>query len=133
MAKWNRTKFWHDYVSLHGMLSCELSGWRHPCVPGYEAHHIISRHLLRGNKKALKHIHKHWYVFMACICPAAQEIADNWETRHIFLDMRVRLLGAAVVAKAVEGLLALLKAPMPELHRYIRPVPLTSPSGEEAV
>lgn len=74
---------------------------------------------MRGNKKALKHIHEHWYVFMACLCPAAQEIADNWETRHIFLDMRVRLLGPAVVAKAVEGLLELMKSDIPELHRYL--------------
>ena len=88
-------------------------------MPGYECHHIISRGLLSGNKKAPKHLHKHWYIFLASLCPQHNQTADNWEDRYILLDLRVQLLGAEPVAKAVEGLLELLKAPMPELHRYL--------------
>ena len=60
---------------------------------------------------------------MASLCPAHNEIADDWETRHILLDMRVQRYGIAVVAKEVTKLLSLLKAPVPELDRYIEHKP----------
>lgn len=118
-TRWNRAKFWHDYVSLHGFMRCELCGWKHACVSGYEAHHIISRHIVRGNKRALKHLHKYWYIFIASLCPEGQKIADNWETRHILLAKRVQLLGAEPVAVAITKLLDLMKSDVPELRRYL--------------
>ena len=119
MTRWNRAKFWHDYVSLHGFMRCELCGWKRPCSSGYSAHHIISRHMTRVNKKARRYTEKMWYIFMASLCPAHNEIADDWETRHILLAKRVQLLGAAVVSKAIEELLKLMKSDVPELHRYL--------------
>jgi len=116
---WNRALFWSNYVTLHGMLRCELCGWKRPCWGGYEAHHIISRQMTKGNKKARRHTENNWYVFMASLCPAHNEIADNWEVRYILLDMHAQLLGAEVVAKAIEGLLGLMKSDVPELHRYL--------------
>lgn len=123
MTSWNRSRFWSQWIELHGFLHCELASYKHGCASGFECHHIISRHLLKGNKRALKHVHKYWYIFLASLCPAHNEIADDWETRYILLDMRVQLLGAEVVAVAITKLLSLLKAPMPELNRYLEHKP----------
>jgi len=134
---WNRSKFWHDYVSLYGFLRCEMAGWtqgrEHGCSSGYEAHHIISRQMTMGNKKARHYTERKWWVFMASLCPYHHQLADNWDTRHFLLEKRVLNFGEAMVAKAVEELLTLMKSDVPELHRYLHPVPLTSPPGEEAV
>lgn len=119
MAKWSRAKFWHDYVSLHGFMRCELCGWRHPCETGYECHHIISRQLVKGNKRALKHVHKFWYIFLGSLCPRHNQTADCWEDRHILLTKRTQLFGAEAVAVAVRKLLDLMKSDVPELHRYL--------------
>ena len=133
MAKWNRAKFWHDYISLYGFMRCELCGWKHPCESGYEAHHLISRKMTMGNKKARHYTERKWWVFMASLCPAHNQTADCWEARYILLDARVLMFGEAVVAHAVEELLMLMKSDVPELHRYLGPVPLTPPPGGEAV
>lgn len=117
--KWNRNRFWTNYLSLHGMLRCELVGWKRPCSGGYQAHHIISRHMTKGNKKARRYTEKHWHVFIVMICPAHNEIADCWEARYKILDDRVLRFGAEVVSHAVRGLLDLMKSDIPELHRYL--------------
>ena len=120
MAKWNRDRFWTNYIQLHGCMRCELVGFRkRPCSGGYSAHHIISRHMTKGNKKARRYTEKNWHVFMAMLCPAHNEIADCWEVRYKLLDDRVLRFGPAAVSKAVEGLLALMKSDIPELHRYL--------------
>ena len=75
--------------------------------------------MTRGNKKARRFTEKMWYIFMASLCPAHNEIADDWETRHILLAKRVQLLGAEVVAVAISKLLDLMKSDVPELHRYL--------------
>ena len=118
MAKWNRDRFWSRWLDQRGFLYCELAGHERGCSSGFEAHHIIPRHLVRGNKKALAFIHKHDYIFLASLCPAHHAIASTWEVRYILLDARVLMFGEAV-SHAVSGLLDLTKSDVPELHRYL--------------
>jgi len=116
---WNRTLFWSNYVTLHGMLRCELCGWKHPCEHGYEAHHIISRQMTKGNKKARRYTERKWWVFMASLCPFHNKLADCWDARYILLDKRVLMFGEAAVGVAISELLELMKSDIPELRRYL--------------
>jgi hypothetical protein len=119
VAKWNRARFWSRWLDLHGFLFCELAGHERGCSSGFEAHHIIPRHLIQGNKKALAHIHKHSHIFLSCLCPAHHAIASTWAVRYKLLDARVLLFGKEAVATAITKLLDLMKSDIPELHRYL--------------
>lgn len=119
MAKWNRNRFWSQWLELHGFLYCELAGHERGCSPGFEVHHIVSKQMLKGNAKALRYAERKWFIFLSCLCPAHHALANNWPARYKLLDKRVLTFGEAVVAKAVEELLILMKGDIPELHKYL--------------
>jgi len=116
---WNRDRFWAQWIGQRGFLYCELASYKQGCSAGFEAHHIVSKQMLRGNKKALRFVEKHSHIFLSCLCPTHHALANNWQARYILLDARVLRFGAEPVAVAITKLLDLMKSDIPELRRYL--------------
>ena len=95
IAKWNRDKFWSDYLIEWGWIACELTGNRVPCSVGCEAHHIVSRQMTLRNKKARRYTEDNWRYFIAAVCRNHNDIADSPDCRRLLIERRRKKYGLA--------------------------------------
>jgi hypothetical protein len=88
-------------------MQCALEGWYDvPCGQSFHQHHLISRHKVRGNKKARAYIESMPHIFKEWICNVhnCDKWADTRKARAYLFQQKIDMLKSDGI-KHAEGII----------------------------